>query len=61
MHSALYYRDQAARARGLASKVSDEGASAILTQTAQDYEEIVEDLETGAVEIRHPDLWRHRE
>jgi hypothetical protein len=61
MYSALHYRSQAAIARRLASKVTDEGAAEILKQTAQDYEEIAEDLETGAAEIRHPDLWRHRE
>ena len=61
MCSARYYRRQAAIARRLASKVTDEGAVEILKQTAQDYKQIAEDLETGAVEIRHPDLWRHRE
>jgi hypothetical protein len=60
MYSALYYRSQAAIARRLASKVTDEGAAEILEQTAQDYEDIAADLEAGAVEIRHPDLWRHR-
>ena len=56
MDSALYYRGQAAIARRLAAKVTDERASAILQQTAQDYEEIADDLESGANEIRYPDL-----
>jgi hypothetical protein len=58
MHSALYYRSQASIARWLASRVTDERAVEILKQTAQDYEETAEDLETGAIEIRHPDLMR---
>ena len=56
MGAALYYRHQAAKARRLASKVTDERAAEILKQTARDYEEIAEDLEKGADEIRHPDL-----
>ena len=58
MDTALYYRRQAAIARRLAAKVTDEGAVEILMQTARDYEEIAEDLEAGAAEIRHPDLMR---
>jgi hypothetical protein len=49
MHSAVYYRNRASTARQLARTVADERAAEILTQTAQDYEEIVEDLETGAL------------
>ena len=56
MSSARYYRNQAAIARRLATRVTDEGAAEILRQTAKDYEDIAEDLETGALEIRHPDL-----
>ena len=51
MSSAQYYRNQAAIARRLASKVTDEAAAEILRQAAKDYEDIAEDLETGAVEI----------
>jgi hypothetical protein len=58
MHSALYYRGQAAIARRLASRVTDEGVAKILQETAQDYDDIAADLESGAVEIRHPDLMR---
>ena len=56
MSSAQYYRNQAAIARRLATRVTDEGAAEILRQAAKDYEEIAEDLESGADEIRHPDL-----
>jgi hypothetical protein len=34
----------------------DCGVKAILSQVAQEYEELAEDLEGGAVEIRHPEL-----
>ena len=33
---------------------------AILEQVAQEYDDIVEDLETGAIEIRHPELMPQR-
>ena len=58
MHSPSYYRDQAERAQRLARSVTDrdDGVKAILSQVAQEYEELAEDLEGGAVEIRHPEL-----
>jgi hypothetical protein len=58
MRSHSYYRDQAERARRLARSVTDrdEGVKAILSHVAQEYEELAEDLEGGAVEIRHPEL-----
>jgi hypothetical protein len=49
MRSAQYYHGQATILRRLATKVTDEGVLAILSeilrQTAKDYEEIAEDLE----------------
>ena len=57
MRSPSYYRDQAERAQRLARSVTDrDGVKAILSQVAQEYEELAEDLEGGAVEIRHPEL-----
>ena len=60
MHSPLYYRSQATIARRLASKVTNEGVSEFLNQTAKDYADIALDLEAGVVEIRHPDLVRQQ-
>jgi hypothetical protein len=60
MHSPLYYRSQATIARRLASKVTNEGVSELLNQTAKDYADIALDLEAGVVEIRHPDLVRQQ-
>lgn len=58
MRSPSYYRDQAERAQRLARSVTDRdrGVKAILSQVAQEYEELAEDLEGGAVEIRHSEL-----
>jgi hypothetical protein len=57
MRSSSYYRGQAERAQRLARSVTDrDGVKAILSQVAQEYEELAEDLEGGAVELRHPEL-----
>ena len=56
MHEAAYYRRQAARARRLARAQSRLDTEALLARIARDYDEIAEDLEKGAVEIRHPEL-----
>jgi hypothetical protein len=56
MHDPSYYRDQADRARRLADAVNDPEAARALYQASQDYDDVAEDLESGAVEIRHPDL-----
>ena len=58
MRSPSYYRDQAERAQRLARSVTDrdDSVKAILSQVAQEYEELAEDLEGGAVEIRHSEL-----
>ena len=57
MRTPSYYRGQAERARRLARSVTDrERAKDILSQVAQEYDELAEDLEGGAVEIRHPEL-----
>jgi hypothetical protein len=56
MHDPTYYRAQAAHARLLADGVVSNETAAALTQAAQDFDDIAVDLETGAVEIRHPEL-----
>lgn len=56
MHDASYYRDQAERARRLASAVTDRETVAALSRAARDFEDIAKDLERGAVEVRHPAL-----
>ena len=56
MHQPSYYRNQAERARRLAESATDRSLEDQLVRIAQDYDEIAEDLETGAIEIRHPEL-----
>jgi hypothetical protein len=61
MQSASYYVEQAQRAERLAVQVTDDHASAELMQMAQDYRDIAEDLENGAIEIRHPERMPQRQ
>ena len=56
MREARYYRDEAARARRLAKGINHAEARESLLNMARDYDDIAEDLESGAVEIRHPEL-----
>ena len=60
MHSPLYYCSQATIARRLASKHANEVLSEFLNQTSKDYEDMALDLESGVVEVRHPDLVRQQ-
>jgi hypothetical protein len=56
MMDAAYYRDQAARARRLAEDVGNREMQEQLKRIAVDYDEIAEDIELGAIEVRHPEL-----
>jgi len=56
MHDASYYREQAQRVHRLAGVPSDRKTQETLQRMAQDYSDIAEDLESGAIEIRHPEL-----
>lgn len=56
MHSAEYYRDQAARARRVAMIAHQPDVRDMLQRAAQDYDDIAEDIDAGAVEIRHAEL-----
>ena len=61
MMDADYYRDQAARARRFAQQMhSHPEMHRQLLDMATDYEEIVADLKSGAIEVRHPDLMPQR-
>jgi hypothetical protein len=55
-HDAAYYRAQAERARRLATVPTDSETREALERMARDYADIAEDLELGAIEIRHPEL-----
>jgi len=56
MQTAAYYLEQAARAERLALLIGDERAKSQLHKMAQDYRDIAQDLEIGAIDIRHPEL-----
>jgi hypothetical protein len=60
MHEASYYRDQAARLRGFARQTSVIQVARDLERLASDFEDVADDLETGAVEIVYPDLLPQR-
>jgi hypothetical protein len=55
MQDAEYYREQAARARRLA-RGARRDIEEMLSRVAEDYDDLAEDLENGAIEIRHPEL-----
>lgn len=55
MQKPRHYRSQAQVAQRLAGEIYNEEAAASLLKMAQDYQDIAEDLENGAVEIRHPE------
>jgi len=60
MHSAKYYRKQAEHAQKLAD-LSPAGAfHEAMERIVEDYNDVAEDLETGAVEIRHPEMLPQR-
>jgi hypothetical protein len=58
MNVASYYRELASHFRVLAELTWYDDLEALLRRIAQDYDEIAEDLEAGAKEIRHPERIR---
>jgi len=54
MQSAAYYREQAARARRLARNGRGDIYDMLL-HLARDFDDIAEDLERDAIEVRHPE------
>ena len=56
MDRAAHYRDKANRALRLAEAAWQPELKDRLRSLAKDYDEISEDIETGATEIRHPEL-----
>jgi hypothetical protein len=60
MQPISYYREQAERGRRLARSQNSREVQDTLRRMAQDYDDIAEDLENGAIEIRHPELMPQR-
>ena len=60
MHPASYYRERADHARRVASRMHQPEIVEMLREVARDYDDIAEDLECGAIEMRHPELMPQR-
>jgi hypothetical protein len=56
MYPPAYYRKQAEHARRLASLTHQPEMTEMLHRMAEDFDDIAYDLETGAVDVRHPEL-----
>jgi hypothetical protein len=56
MQTPQYYRHEAARAQRLANAINHPEVRDTLLKMAKDYDELAMDLETGGIEIRHPEL-----
>jgi|HubBroStandDraft_6_1064221.scaffolds.fasta_scaffold776960_2 hypothetical protein len=56
MPDITYYQKRAAHTRNLADGMLQWDVQDILYQMAQEYDELVEDLEAGVTEVRHPEL-----
>jgi hypothetical protein len=56
MDRSAHYRDEANHARQLADATWQPDLEDMLRHLAKDYDEIAEDIETGAIEIRHAEL-----
>jgi hypothetical protein len=56
MDGAAYYRDRAERIRRLADAAWQPELKEALRRLANDYDQVVEDIETGADKIRHSEL-----
>ena len=61
MYEAQYYREKATHARRLAGTVTDDDAIETLLGFAQEFDDIAEDLERGAIHIRHEHLMPQRQ
>ena len=56
MDRSAHYRDEANQARQLADATWQPDLEDMLRHLAKDYDEIAEDIEKGAIEIRHAEL-----
>jgi hypothetical protein len=56
MDRAALYRDRANHARGLADAAWQPDLKDMLRSLAKDYDEVADDIENGATEIRHAEF-----
>jgi hypothetical protein len=55
MQEASYYRQETERARRLARSITRGDVEEQLLRMAQEYDDIAEDLDNRAIQIRHPE------
>jgi hypothetical protein len=60
MHAPSYHREQAEHVHRMAWLMHQPDVTETLLRMAQDLEDIGYDLETGAVDVRHPELLPQR-
>jgi len=56
MREISYYRRQAERTKRLSDATNDQQFREALASAARDFADIADDLERGAIEVRHPEL-----
>jgi len=56
MEEISYYLEQAARARRLSAETAQAGIRERLARLAQQYDQLADDIQQGAVDVRHPEL-----
>jgi hypothetical protein len=56
MDRSAHYRNRANHARRLADATWQPNLEDLLRHLAKDYDEVAEDIEAGAIEIRHAEL-----
>jgi hypothetical protein len=60
MQDARYYRRVAETARRLKGKAAPRRVAELLERVAEDYDDVADDLETHAIDVRHPELMKQR-
>jgi len=56
MEEISYYLEQAARARRLSAETAQAEIRERLARLAQQYDQLADDIQQGAVDVRHPEL-----
>jgi len=56
MEEISYYLEQAARARRLSAETAQAEIGERLARLAQQYDQLADDIQQGAVDVRHPEL-----
>jgi hypothetical protein len=60
LKDASYFRSRAEQTRGLSRQILQLDVRKTLVDLAQEYDELADDLERGALDLRHPELLPQR-